>query len=741
MPALKRRARATTVVRATIPASVAEGSRYVLACAGKACRAARTRVTITASADPSKTSAALIEADRKAGKLSNEKALSYRAFAVFGDSRLPARYSGDVTAEEDDSVMREVADAWPTLSRRARRGLARYLAPPASRGGTAQASAAANEDPCDTEDAGRLDWKSIPAAGGNVRINWRADRPDDGKNATQLAADITTAYARFKEIMGREPLSDAKVDCWHGKDGALDIYFDRVYGAEAITVPSAKTKYTSPDCEGMPSFIVSNPTSTTFTMRFVLAHELFHAFQNAFPYKEGCQPYKWFDEASANWAAHSAFPTDDSEHFFTFAMESPDFHLHYRDYHAWPFVLWMEKTFGERSIRTAYEAFGRKSSLPGVDQAIGGFRRNYLDFARHAWNQEPFPTFKGWDRYEPAPRDMDPHHLFLAGQRSRTAYVRASLGNLGRAYRPFDITDERVKEVVFRNRLTGDPDARVGAILRLKSGATRFEDWSGRQRVTFCRERPNQDIASMVIVYANSSLDDNHYVEGTPEIGLRDSCEDLPWHFEVLDASLETHANGGMPGSGQHICGAIAGMPISGQTDFKASTLENTFDRSNDITMQPNGKLQGEIGVRAPAKFAYNLNGCELLQDPPVACSTAFERNAGDDGHWDIGFSMEAASKDAESATLNWWIEDPSVGFFDASDEVCNVFEIWHAMENGADEQEIPLEQLSGTEPVTLYFHGNDQWTETQLGQPAHLAYDWTYILSIRRVDESGNPL
>jgi hypothetical protein len=757
LPALRRRGRASATVRATLPSSAPPGSRYVIGCAGSHCRPAKGVLTITASADPTKTSHALILADLAAGRISAERALTYRVFAIFRDERLPRRYAGDISAEEDDSAMRETAEAWPRLSKRARRRLARYLAPPPVRDRAAGASAAAADaeeaeeeaDPCKIELIRDKDWQSVPAAGGNVRINWRKDRPEDAKNLDQLVRDVTTAYARFKQIMGREPLSDAKVACWHGKDGALDIYLDELTGAAAITVPSAMTENTTPDCDGMPSFIISNAERRSFSTRFILAHEVFHAFQNAFPYQAGCKEYTWFDEASANWAAHAAFNDDNGEHFFKFGLALPEWELKSHDYHAWPFVLWMEKTFGERSIRAAYEAFRTKKSAAGIDAAIGGIRSHFLDFAKHGWNQDPFPSFRAWDNFDPVPRDdsrpIETQHLFLAGQPSRTAYVKIGAPELGRRYKEYAITDERVKEVVFRNTLVADPDARIGAILRLKSGATRFDDWSGKNKVTYCLDNPAQDIASMVIVFANSSTAEDHSISGTPELGLRDRCagDDLPWHFKVLDATLETHTNGSMPGSGQHFCGMVAGLPISGQADFKVATADDVFDAGNRVAPQPSGQLEGQIAVQAPAKWSYTLKGCEGIQTggPIVACSTALERTPTPDGRWGIGFSMQADSKDAASATLTWWIPDPSVGFFDAQDSVCNVFEIWHSLDSDKQRQEIPLEQLAGTEPVTLTFHGNGQWTETQLGQPAHLAYDWTYKMTLQRVDENGEPL
>jgi hypothetical protein len=122
-------------------------------------------------------------------------------------------------------------------------------------------------------------------------------------------------------------------------------------------------------------------------------------------------------------------------------------------------------------------------------------------------------------------------------------------------------------------------------------------------------------------------------------------------------------------------------------------------------------------------------------------CSTAFDRAAGGDGQWSIGFGIDAESKKAQNATLTWWIQDPSVGFIDFGDDVCNVAEIWHPLASEQQKQTVALAQFAGKAPFTLHFDGDTQFTEDSLGHPATLAYDWTYDITLQRVDDQGNPL
>lgn len=743
LPPIRRGKRRTLAIGARVPGKTTAGTHFAIACADDPgrirernernnCRAAK--VTITAQADATKTTAALIEADRAAGKLSADKALLYRAYAVVSDPRLPARYRGDATAEEDDGALRAFANAWPDLPKATKRAWG------TGKRATKKARASADDEfigegRCITDMwITPYEWKSIPAAGGKIRLYWPEDTPAYGKNAAQLAQDLTHAYTRFKAILGRAPLSDAKSRCSHGPDGALDIYLTDVGGAAGLTIPSGMKKYNDTwECKGFPSFIVADGEPGTFSTRFTLTHELFHAFQNAFPYKQACGEYKDFDEGVANWAAHAAFPDDDGEHFFTYMQGDAVDPVDSEGYHGWLFPLWMEKTRGEASIRTMYQQFGAKGRAAAIDAGIGGFRQHLLDFVKHGWNQDSIPTFKEWDRFDrPAMKGFVPipeTHLFLLNEPTRTAYPKANLAARGRDYKRYRITDDKTREVVFRNTLASNPDFRVGALLTFADGSTRFDDWSGKDRVAFCRDNPAENVVSLVLMYGNSRVDDAS-ITGEPELVMRDSCDGFPWHFKILNVTLETRADGGMKAGGEHECD---GFPIQGETVFNAATAE---DARATVTLD-RGRLEGEFSTHGDSKFGYTLSGCEGT-DPLQPCSTAFERFG---GPHQLGFSFEADSPKAAKAKLTWFVADPTIGFVDYQDSVCNVQDIWHPLSQAKLEQELPLEWFAGTQPLLLEFKGDDQFAEDQWGRPATLHYDWTYRMTIQRVDEQGNPL
>ena len=149
---------------------------------------------------------------------------------------------------------------------------------------------------------------------------------------------------------------------------------------------------------------------------------------------------------------------------------------------------------------------------------------------------------------------------------------------------------------------------------------------------------------------------------GNPELGLKDTCDGLPWRYKILSLSFTSHADGAKSASSDTFCGSVAGRAIHGITDFQGGTSTPEFDPDNQIKLGYGGTLTGDIGLRAPASFAYTLTGCD---DDKQYCATSFTRPVLGDGLWSFGFSVEAASRTAKDAELTWVLANPSVGFVD----------------------------------------------------------------------------
>jgi hypothetical protein len=205
--------------------------------------------------------------------------------------------------------------------------------------------------------------------------------------------------------------------------------------------------------------------------------------------------------------------------------------------------------------------------------------------------------------------------------------------------------------------------------------------------------------------------------------------------------NVSTSAVASKPATGLHVCGLTVGLPISGRTEMTAVT-EETFDPEYRIDAVHGTALAGQVRVRADAVLGLDVEGCEGLTGggPVEKCNKSFNERPRPDGKKSIGFSVEAPSKDADSATLTWDVPDPEVGFVNATDEACNV-SIQQTLAPEQLKQEVPLSQLKGTEPFYLAFQGEKEWDADFLGLPSKIYFKWTYAAKLQRVDADGKPL
>jgi uncharacterized protein DUF6055 len=496
--------------RPEVPAGQALGDYRLLACIGKRCRPSKGPLKITSQPVGTRE---LVEAAVAAHRLTPEQSLVYRTFAALGDPRLPASYRGD-DAEPEDLVMREVVAKWSTLSRSQKATLNPYFTPPAAKNGPwpSRRAGAASVRPiplvqptCDTNQAASRDWLTIAKPGGHVRIWWLKD--DDkrvGPRARSLLTDIENhMWPRLVAIFGREPLRDGRERCFHGVDDKLDIYMWGLPRARAMTFAYP------PDCAGSPAYIVFDSRST-LPRPWEIAHELMHAFQFSYDYEASCSSYNDWDEAVATWAAAWLYPQDDEEHAYRWLLRDPDESLVDADYEGWAFAYAMAQLHGPGTIASIYaESERRPDVLHAIDAGLpGGLHQAWPEFAKVAWNQDPVePNFEGWDGFKQHP-EQDGHEI--ATQRvdvgpSGLTEVDIPLGMnpLTRAYRRLDFGPSVTQITVHKPSLAG---VSVQAMLRLRDGTIRTEDWSTKSEPYFCPRNPAERPDELLLVISNSSL-------------------------------------------------------------------------------------------------------------------------------------------------------------------------------------------------------------------------------------------
>jgi hypothetical protein len=783
--------------RVTLPRELKLGPLYLLGCADATkllaepdetnnCASSDTRIEITVTPV---TSRSLIEAAVEAGDLTPEQGLVDRVFAAFGDRRLPAAYRGDDNEVADDSVMREAGRLWPTLSDTARTTLAPFFVPPAARsswanlpGAGATATPAGTQDtaptdPCDSDQLKGDQWKNVRTADGKVRIWWFDDpkTPWNQQAALFMSRQIPPMWKAFKDLMGREPPSDANARCFHGPDGALDIYLTRwVEKAIALTQASDLGPNHQLICDGTSSYIVirtlGGPPS-----KYIVAHELFHAFQNAFPYFQGnCRNFNWFDEGSATWAVHYLYPDSwFAENWDTLMFYTDDYchSLDCHGYESWAFDLYLEKTLGPKVIANIYRAFGGALSLPAIDRTIGGFKKRWPEFTKHAWNQEPIPSFrqwdKGWDAHPivswswvgplccggPVYEELPTIQLAIGGLMQRTLNLPATkTGYLERTYRKLAVVDDNVRYLKFNNTLSGLPHAAVGAIVTFADGHTAYQNWTGRPYVEFCRDKPAEDVTNLVVMYSNDDWQGKQGLAPSeqPTMKIRSTCE--TYRYKILSASWSTHATAD---PGQDPCEQFdSGFSQSGTADWSGSAGAGgqPWPPVSNLQMSKQGGVEsvsGQIKGKTPAILDMTRNGCKPIipSDPLqwVSCTTTNHQEY-PAAFFDV-FSVDFQKRTA-TLTGHWSVPSPEVGFASGddggSDPECWVLSDVTFTDDSDDytKQTQPLSTFTGYGPQTIAFSGNKHFSRTEFdGSTTTLEYSWTFSIEFVRLDDENNPL
>ena len=274
-----------------------------------------------------RSSQALIEAALAAGRIDLGTSLVYRAYALYGDDRLPPEFAGSGSEEEDNQLLTDINDNAGSLSTAILDQLLPYTVRPSDprsfasvRFGltsqaalkvTSQAQANAPAPFPETCTLGKAEWITKHATKparvwvlcpGDVRNTGAED------DLARMIAMIDTIYPAMTALMG-PPIEDTTQAGTVSPDGATDIYVipagairirsgvdeAAVQGVRGVTFdvpPYAGT--TSSSYIQMPEWRVRQPD-----FQLTLIHEFFHVLQNTRNYITR----NWFSEASATWAS------------------------------------------------------------------------------------------------------------------------------------------------------------------------------------------------------------------------------------------------------------------------------------------------------------------------------------------------------------------------------------------------------------------------------------------------------
>ena len=499
------------------------------------------------------TSSYLIAEAVQRGEISEETGLVYQVFAAFGDERLPARYQGDDSQVLDSMIMAEVDQRFEGLSVETQATLAPFRLSPAEPGswlelreGGAQAGAQSNDEGAEPA---ALTFRRITAANDRAWVWYLTALPDDEPKARAMAAELThRIWPVLTAKMGRrEPLPDAGLPDG-GVDGRLDIYLVPL-GDDAGQAPAIP-----PGCKGTPSFIYLKRSLDTTQMKAALAHEFMHVLTWTYWPNAHCVfpgEYAWLTEATGTWAEEVVY------HDLNMAAEwrrAPFFLMlprlplekdpapPRRWYGAYLWLFYLDKTNNPASrIWTA--SAGATDSLDAVNRSIeGGFAEQWSKFTLRNWNKPPVDDYNTWDpgltyTVSQFANAVEKRDITLAGMPDFAFNLDLNNGveHLSAHYFHLKFPDENVRTAVFYNGFSyklgmkdvttnglpygvqrvastlSDADRKgrnVRALVKISGQPWKEEDWTNRAFVSYCRDKTDERVEEIVLVFSNSDHSD-----------------------------------------------------------------------------------------------------------------------------------------------------------------------------------------------------------------------------------------
>ena len=307
----------------------------VQASSGEVSRSAASTLTVSA---PKPYAQQLIAAALQAGRIDDATALLYRAYALFGDARLPDAYIGAGSVEEDNRVFEEIRLRLAEFTPERQAELRAFIVRPtdarsvwqfgAASGPNAQpaglrTAAAGLQRPlalppesCTAQPDGA--WVSKLSSQYRVRV-WMQCGPAPITDAVvQRFIDATLAVLEKVYVPMTAMLGEPRGDLAEGGDGAIDFYIVHDSGSvrrrgQDFTPSGLGVTYNSvPFVGNSASAFVLLPRSTLLlpNAHTTIIHEFFHVLQNAhnafLSSPKGCAGdachWHWFGEASAAWA-------------------------------------------------------------------------------------------------------------------------------------------------------------------------------------------------------------------------------------------------------------------------------------------------------------------------------------------------------------------------------------------------------------------------------------------------------
>lgn len=516
----------------------------VVARSGGASATASTLFTVV---PPEPSSQEKINAAVAAGTLDYGTSLLYRAYARWGDRRLPGIYRGLGVAEEDNGLFREIRDSLTDLPTSLQTQLRPFIVRPSDpesvwndEEGRSRSKLAVAEvlppSTCPPQSGAERSWISKRSGLHPVRV-WtqcvgrQADDAESERLVDKTLGLLNKVYGPMTALMG-EPILDQG-----GGDEAIDFYIldstAYVYrGGEFDSI--APKNFGEAECLSSP--VGGNAQSGYVLLQHylpymsffheTLIHELFHVLQcahnpsyavRAQANVSGLKEMHWFVEASATWAAAyfdrvlAPWERGRAAFFvhrrFTNWFQPKQLGLNalqpkensYSSY-IWPYFVEQE-TGGPAFMRQIWDRLRTTTTFEQADDAIDSvysFPQNFKRFALRNLNTaftpgDPLPSDKRYVRLDPEqfPDGKEPSYL-LRGEliADKDQEKAISLPNLSAGYLRMSILSSGIRKVEFDfSGLQPAGFVDVQALVRTVGGWVSEPLDLGSSKATFCFDK------------------------------------------------------------------------------------------------------------------------------------------------------------------------------------------------------------------------------------------------------------
>jgi hypothetical protein len=550
------RSRGALEIRADPDAPLQASTVRVLARSGSSSVAVQATVTVNAAVAGSQE---LIAQALQAGQIDFPTSLAYRAYALFGDPRLPPAYQSAGPIYEDRGLFVDAEDA--TLPAATQDLLRPFIVRPAhaasvfnNGGGTAaqrarRAATGTTGSPCpDGTVATATNWRSEASlkAPFQVWVQCSGDPAADDYDLAKAVALIEGIWTDMTRLMGPPVLDAGGPD--EGGDSDIDFYlvgdgqsFSRGSGQQKLGDPNVLAyERSSPPFDNKTSsgFLVMN-RGALYSSRFKsdLVHEFFHVLQDAYnqkisftPGPNGSVEY-WYTEASAVWAQtdFARESTADAAHpWFKDWYQKIRVSLHRsgggeRMYASYVFPFFMQqKTKSDAIIQRSWANLRDADGFDAANDRLNtlfDFKSNFRLFAIENYNTDLPGVLDEGQRYvafDPqfpdnvTPRLDDDQELSQKVKLAPAVAIEA----LRAAYYRYKVTSEQIKKVVFTlDEITKD-GLDIDGLVEIEGQKWKPNDYTGRTEVKFCRDKADEKLHEIILVLTNHNLPLSQLVTG-----------------------------------------------------------------------------------------------------------------------------------------------------------------------------------------------------------------------------------